>query len=42
MEHNPEAQLERLRQASQEAIRGGDLLVSAAQSLMQHQDNSLG
>ena len=41
MEHNPEALLERLRQASEEAIGSGGLSISAARRLMQHLEGSL-
>ena len=41
MEHNPEALLERLRQASEAAIGSGDLSISAARRLMQHLEGSL-
>ncbi len=36
MEHDPEALLERLRQASEEAIGSGDLSISAARRLMHY------
>ena len=38
---DPEALLERLRQASEEAIGSGDLSISAARRLMQHLEGSL-
>ena len=42
MEHDPEALLERLRRASEEAIQSGDLSISDARRLMQHLEGSLG
>ena len=42
MEHDPEALLERLRRASEEAIQSGDLAISDARRLMQHLEGSLG
>ena len=42
MEHDPEALLERLRRASEEAIQRSDLSISDARRLMQHLEGSLG
>ena len=42
MEHDPEALLERLRRASEDAIQCGDLSISDARRLMQHLEGSLG
>ncbi len=42
MEHDPEALLERLRRASEEAIQSGNLAISDARRLMQHLEGSLG
>ena len=41
MEHNPESLLERLRIASEEAIKNGSLKIRDAQRLMDHIETSL-
>jgi arginine decarboxylase len=41
MEHNPEELLERLRIASETAIRSGQLEINDASLLMEHLENSL-